>query len=174
MKRFSLATALLVSLLLGAGTDPGVLLELDREQFELTVRDLRRAADGPRLRVVLGSPGHPTPAGSFPLYRVIRNPRWTPGALARDAGAQRTLPSRHGPMGVAKIPFAAGGIALHGAADPLLLGKPVSLGCVRLADGELLALLDWLKLRSVLGPQRRSPDGEHYQDFWRPAHLVVR
>jgi hypothetical protein len=166
--------ALVAALLVGGARDPGVLLELDRARFELEVRDRRGPSGVPSLRVVLGSPGHPTPTGSFPLYRVIRDPQWVPGELARSAGAERIPASPHGPMGAAKIPFAKGGVALHGGANPRLLGKPVSLGCVRSLDSDLLGLLAWLEERGALGSVHAGERGELYQEFRRPARLVVR
>lgn len=168
-----LLLALVPPLLAGSG-DPGLLLELDLESFRLTARDLRSDVEGPSLRVVTGSPAHPTPAGEFPIYTVVRNPGWAPGETARERGARPVAPSDQGPLGVAKIVFAGDGVALHGGADPLLLGKPVSLGCVRTLDTELLTLLDWLEERDGLMVRRRQPDGELHQGFRRPARIVVR
>ena len=164
----------LLPLLLGGTRDPGLLLELDRERFSLTVRDLRSELQGPTLRVAMGSPAHPTPSGEFPLYTVVRNPGWKPGAYARSLGARKVSPSDQGPLGVAKIPFASDGVALHGGADPLLLGKPVSLGCVRLLDEDFLALLDWIDGQGGLLASRRQQDGELHQGFRRPARIRVR
>jgi len=102
-----------------AASDPGLLLELDRERYELAVRDLRSGESGPSLRVVLGSPAHSTPAGSYPVSRVILNPAWRPSDDALAAGAEALPPSLDGPMGVAKIPFAdLGSVALHGGSSP--------------------------------------------------------
>lgn len=171
--------AFLLSLLLtatplpGATDDPGILFELDRERFEVQVRDLRDERDGPALRVVIGSPSHPTPAGSFAIHQVVRNPRWTPGEIARGRGAQEKAASSDGPLGVAKISFGPDGIALHGGARPLLIGKPISLGCVRALDADLLALLDWLEQAGALGEQRPGAEGEITQRFQRRARIVV-
>lgn len=159
--------------LCGAG-DPGILLELDRERFEIRTRDLRDESEGPALRVVIGSPAHPTPAGSFAIHQVVRNPRWTPGEIARGRGAQRIPASSDGPLGVAKIAFGPEGVSLHGGARPLLLGKPVSLGCVRALDADMLALLDWLEGAGALGAQRAGEGGETTQRFERRARIVVR
>src|SRR5262249_24807190 len=144
--------ALSCALSLVAGTsDPGVLLELDRARFEVRVRDLATGGEGPSLRVVLGSPAHPTPKGDFPLHLVVRNPGWSPGATARSYGAHPVPPSADGPLGAGKIPFAERGeIALHGGANPLLLGKPVSLGCARATDQDLMRLFDWLEQQRAL------------------------
>jgi L,D-transpeptidase catalytic domain len=166
---------LLAPLVLGGTPDPGVLLLLDRDTFEVKARDLATGADGPRLRVVLGSPAHPTPSGDFRLHDVVRNPGWKPGPIARSRGASPVPPSSEGPLGVGKIPFAAGGeIALHGGANPLLLGKPVSLGCARATDDDLLRLLTWLEERGALRAPVEWSDGEVHQRFRRPARMSVR
>jgi hypothetical protein len=161
--------------LLAGNTDPGVLLELDRTTFEVRARDLASGAQGPSLRVVLGSPAHPTPSGSYPLHVVVRNPGWNPGSIARASGAHETPPSAHGPLGVGKIPFAEGGeIALHGGANPLLLGKPVSLGCARATDEDLLRLFDWLEQQRALQRPEKIAGGELRQYFRRPARVSIR
>ncbi|HEY8154587.1 MAG TPA: L,D-transpeptidase [Myxococcota bacterium] len=159
--------------LLGAGGDPGVLLELDRDAYVVVARDLRAGVNGPALRVAVGSPAHPTPTGSFPLREVVHNPGWSPGPTARRAGARPEPPSKKGPLGAAKIPF-QGTYALHGGSRPLLLGKPITLGCLRSADPELLELLTWLGQQGALGAERRLASGELHQSFVRPARLVIR
>jgi hypothetical protein len=159
---------------LAAGTaDPGVLIDLDLDAYQVRVRDLATGAEGPNLRVVLGSPAHPTPSGDYPLNLVVRNPGWQPGAIARASGARPVPPSAKGPLGVGKIPFAQGGeIALHGGANPLLLGKPVSLGCARATDEDLLRLIAWLEDRHALD-QPVAVAGELHQYFRRPARVSI-
>jgi hypothetical protein len=161
--------------LIAGKSDPGLLLELDRQTFEVRARDLASGAEGPSLRVVLGSPAHPTPKGTFPLHVVVRNPGWSPGEIARSAGAKPIAPSPHGPLGVGKIPFAERGeIALHGGANPLLLGKPVSLGCARATDQDLLRLFGWLEQQRALEQPETVAGGELRQYFRRPARVSVR
>jgi hypothetical protein len=157
-----------------AAADPGVRLELDREHFELRAWDLRADREGPSLRVAIGSPAHPTPAGIFPVHQVVRNPRWTPGEIARHRGAEGRPASSDGPLGIAKISFGPEGVALHGGARRLVIGKPVSLGCVRALDADLAGLLDWLEAAGALGPQRPGEHGEIVQRFARRAVIVVR
>jgi hypothetical protein len=82
-------------------------------------------------------------------------------------------------MGIAKIPFAEdGAVALHGGVEPLLLGKPVSLGCVRMTDRDLRSLLDWLEQRGAFTRARsgsRADTGEEeVQHFHRSVVLHVR
>jgi len=176
LRRLARASCLVavLPLLLAGSRDPGLLFELDRQAFTVRVHDLQRDTEGPPLRVAVGSPAHPTPVGAFPVYNVVRNPGWRPGDTARRYGARPMPPSSEGPLGVAKISFAGDGIALHGGADPLLIGKPVSLGCVRALDADMLRLLDWLEERGALGATHRQPDGEIHQAFRRPARVVVR
>ena len=77
-------------------------------------------------------------------------------------------------MGVAKLPFAENGaIALHGGGEPGVLGKPVSSGCVRAADADLLRLLVWIDLHRGLAPSQPGTSGEVVRDFWRPTYLTV-
>ncbi len=158
-----------------AAGDPGLLLELDRERFEVVVRDRRSGDLGPRIRVVLGSPAHDTPSGDYPIGRIILNPSWRPSDKAMIAGAVPAPPSTTSPMGVVKIPFAeTGSIALHGGGDLLLLGKPVSGGCVRARDADLLRLVAWLLAQDALAPADVQPDGEVHRSFRRPVRLRIR
>lgn len=172
--RLTIALLALGPLLLAGSSDPGIVFELDRERFVLQATDLASGAVGPRLRVAVGSPAHPTPSGEFPVYQVVRRPGWRPGETARRYGARPIAPSTRGPLGVAKIGFGRAGIALHGGADPLLIGKPISLGCVRALDDDVLGLLDWLDGQGALGRNRPQPDGEIHQAFRRRALMVVR
>src|SRR5512138_1006201 len=148
--RRAICFALGLPMLLGVTSDPGVLIDVDLEQFRLVSRDLADDAPGPAMAISVGSPDHPTPTGEFRPLRVVRNPSWMPGAHARRLGARARGPSSDGPLGVGKIPFESGAIQIHGGADPLELGKPVSLGCVRLRDEHWLALVDWLRARDSL------------------------
>jgi len=166
--------ALVVPVLLGSARDPGVLIEVDLERFSLESRDLAAGAVGPALRVAVGSPAHPTPTGEFRPRRVVRNPGWWPGPHARRLGARARRPSREGPLGAGKIPLESGAIQIHGGADPLELGKPVSLGCVTLRDDAWLALVDWLRSRDSLAPERATQRGDLVSAFRRPVRVVVR
>lgn len=155
-------------------SDPGLELVLALSRNELMSKDLRSGEEGPTLLVAVGSPAHPTPRGSFRLGRVIFRPGWRPGLAASEAGARARRSSVNSPMGVAKLPFAENGaIALHGGGEPGVLGKPVSSGCVRAADADLLRLLAWLDLRRGLAPPESRGSGEVVRDLWRPTYLLI-
>ena len=166
--------ALALPFLLGSAGDPGVLIEVDRERFLLESRDLASDELGPALRVAVGSPAHPTPTGEFHPRRVVRNPGWWPGPHARGLGARARRPSSDGPLGAGKIPLESGAIQIHAGADPLELGKPVSLGCVTLHDHAWLVLVDWLRTRDSLAPELTTPHGDLVSAFRRPIRVVVR
>ncbi len=157
----------------GFETDPGLVVEIDLEAFALTTQDLRSRESGPAFPVVTGSPRHRTPSGDFVVDELVHNPGWRPGDTARSYGAEPIPPSMDGPLGIGKIAFAADGILLHGGADPLVLGKPVSLGCVRVLDPDFARLVTWLKGQGALRPPRLQADGEVHQSFARPIRIVV-
>jgi hypothetical protein len=169
-----LAVLGLCGALLGAGGDPGLRVRIDLERFELRASDPRDAADPLVLPVATGSPAYPTPRGRFRPWVVVRNPAWKPGPTARARGAEPEDPSAETPMGIAKIPLNASGFALHGGANPLLLGKPVSLGCVRLADTDMQRLLDWLAAAGALDAPRAIAGGEVHQALRRRVTFEVR
>lgn len=159
--------------LCGFETDPGLLIEVDLGAFELTSEDLRSHEAGPGFVVVTGSPRHRTPSGDFAIDLLVHNPGWRPGDTARSYGAEPIPPSMDGPLGIGKIAFAADGILLHGGADPLVLGKPVSLGCVRVLDPDFAKLVHWFKAQQALAEPRLQANGEVHQSFARPIRIVV-
>ncbi len=155
--------------------DPGLSIELDSERYELRLRDARSGELGPSFPVVLGSPSNPTPKGEFKVFWVILRPSWTPGPSAAAAGAEPEGSALDTPMGVAKIPFAmAGSVALHGGGDRRLLGQPVSGGCVRASDADILRAIAWLDAQGALGAARRREDGEIHRAVHRPTRMIVR
>jgi hypothetical protein len=170
--------ALLAFALLGAGSENDAIgemhLRIDLERLELRAIDPRRPDDVMAVPVVTGSPAHPTPVGRFQPRLIVRNPGWKPGPTARARGARPMAPSGNTPMGVAKMPLSADGFSLHGGAVPLLLGKPASLGCVRMSDEDMLALIAWLDRGGILGKPFRTPEGEIRQWLDRRLAVLVR
>ncbi len=163
----------------GSASDPGLELEIDLEAYVVRTRDLRSGEVGPEVPIGPGSPNNPTPKGRHRVGWVVLRPAWTPSDDAIAAGAPKLPPSLDSPMGVAKIPFAElGSIALHGGGDPRVLGRPVSAGCVRTSDGDLLRVLGWMDLAGALGdplPDPKNPEaGEVRRSVHRPTWIVVR
>lgn len=153
----------------------GLVMEIDSSTFELSVRDEDSGERGPTIKVTLGSPAQATPTGRFPLELIILGPSWQPGVMAKQTGALPEPASLDTPMGAVKIPFAAGGvIALHGGGDRRALGKPISAGCVRATDADLLRVVAWLDKREALSSAWEVRNGEIHRRFRRAIELVVR
>jgi hypothetical protein len=153
-----------------AASPDAIVLEVDLERHELRAED--GGEPGPRFAIAAGTPTHPTPRGRFVLDELTANPRFRPGPIARAAGARPREASAHGPLGVAKIPF-LGSFQLHAGADRLAVGKPLTLGCVALTDGDMRELITWLGERGALGAGARTPSGEVLHRFVRRATLRI-
>ncbi|MFO0690956.1 MAG: L,D-transpeptidase [Myxococcota bacterium] len=160
----------------GAGDarrDPGIRFEIDRASYRVHVVDLKTGEKGPEVPVAIGSPAHPSPTGEFKVWQVVHDPAWNPGRTARSLGARRVPAGPDGPLGVAKIPI-QGEYALHGGANWLTVGKPLTLGCLRATDASILELIAWLESRGALAAKAAKRTGEKPQPFTRPARFVIR
>jgi hypothetical protein len=73
---------------------------------------------------------------------------------------------------VAKIPF-LGSFQLHGGADRVVVGKPLTLGCVTLTDADMRALIAWLAERGALGAGAPTGTGEVLHRFVRATTLRI-
>jgi hypothetical protein len=161
----------LCALLSVQSASAGVEFDVDLERYRLEVRE----PGGKRVSfpVSIGSPAHPTPRGTFSIERLIQRPAWSPGREARRHGQRATPASYDGPMGIAKMPF-RGAYAVHGGANPLALGKPLTLGCVRLSDQSMHELIGWLESRAALSGSAQQASGEILVRFQEPAALRIR
>ncbi|MFA9459707.1 L,D-transpeptidase [Thiohalorhabdus sp. Cl-TMA] len=117
-----------------------------------------RLYDGEKLLmerpVTIGDPEHPTPAGRWEVDRLIWNPAWIPPRSMREtAGSERRPPGPENPMGAVKIQL-AGPYYIHGTRRLGRLGRAMSHGCVRLANGTAVRLAERLQ-RHLLSPDRR-------------------
>lgn len=156
-----------------ARRDPGIRFEIDRAAYRVHVVDLKTGEKGPEVPVAIGSPAHPSPTGEFKVWQVVHDPAWNPGWTARSLGARRVPAGPDGPLGVAKIPI-QGEYALHGGANWLTVGKPLTLGCLRATDASILELIAWLESRGALAAKPAKRSGEKPQAFTRPARFVIR
>jgi len=143
----------LALLLLPAG--PATAAEL-RVEINLPAYSLR-LYDGGRLvmerPVTIGSPEHPTPVGRWQVRRLVWNPRWMPPPSMDTGRARPMAPGPGNPMGAVKMPLYRA-VYLHGTSRRDQLGRPVSHGCVRLANADARALAEYLQGR-LLDPAHR-------------------
>lgn len=92
--------------------------------------------------IATGSPGFPTPRGSFEIVDKTENPSWTnPDPTGWGAGLPAYIPPGPGnPLGTRAMYLDAPGIRIHGTYDLGSIGTYASHGCIRMtiADSEEL------------------------------------
>jgi lipoprotein-anchoring transpeptidase ErfK/SrfK len=120
--------------------------ELRREltvSVDLSTRRLVVRADGREVgsyEVAIGKEGHPTPTGTYKLSRVVWNPSWVPpDEKWADTATAKEPGERGNPMGRVKI-FFEDQLYIHGTADRESLGEPVSHGCIRMTNTDVMQL----------------------------------
>jgi murein L,D-transpeptidase YcbB/YkuD len=87
--------------------------------------------------IAIGAADYPTPMGAYEAGYIEWNPWWNPPASPWARGEKRTPPGPSNPMGRAKIEFLPA-FYIHGSSAPL--GRPVSHGCIRMANEDVLEL----------------------------------
>jgi len=160
-----LAAAALAVSVLGAGapaplsTDSATTRDEDFYlSVDLSARTLSVVKNGETVNtypVAVGQPAHPTPTGEYRIRHIVWNPRWVPpdarwarGKRPRDPGDPRN------PMGRVKMFFRDPDLYVHGTRDTDSLGEAESHGCIRMANGTVIAIA-----RQVMenGGAARSP-----------------
>jgi lipoprotein-anchoring transpeptidase ErfK/SrfK len=122
-------------------SDAGLKIEVDLSQRTLSVvRDGEVAESYP---VAIGKPSYPTPKGSFAIRRIIWNPRWVPPD-SPWAKKRKPTPPGHpdNPMGKVKIFFSEPDYYIHGTRYTDSLGEAESHGCLRMRNGDVVALAE--------------------------------
>jgi hypothetical protein len=107
-------------------------IEIDLSERRVDV--FRRGRLVLRTAAAVGSPVTPTPTGSYYVNQILAAPDpagpFGPGALGISAFSPVL---RDWPQG--------GPIAIHGTNEPGSIGLPVSLGCLRILNGEIVRLM---------------------------------
>jgi lipoprotein-anchoring transpeptidase ErfK/SrfK len=85
--------------------------------------------------VATGSPGFPTPEGSFQIVEKRKNPTWVnPDPNGWGASMPAEIPPGPGnPLGTRALNLNAPGIRIHGTYDLASLGTYASHGCIRMS-----------------------------------------
>lgn len=122
-------------------TEPAASLKVI---VDLSDRQLSVVRDGETLEtypVAIGKPSYPTPKGNFSIRRIIWNPRWVPPD-SPWAKKKKATPPGHpdNPMGKVKIFFSEPDYYIHGTRNTDSLGQAESHGCVRMRNGDVIAL----------------------------------
>lgn len=120
----------------GAAQD-ALRLDLNIPALELTVYEGDRIVR--TYPVAVGMPGHDTPTGSFDIDFAEWNPWWRPPAREWARDEKVTPPGPSNPMGRVKL-FFEPLYYIHGTPAAESIGTPASHGCIRMRDGDVIAL----------------------------------
>lgn len=98
----------------------------------------------------IGSDDNPTPSGMHKVKGVARQPTYTYNPDLNFKQGQNTeklvLPAGpNGPVGIVWIDLTEPTYGIHGTPDPVLVGKVLSHGCVRLSNWDALELAELVK-----------------------------
>ena len=112
--------------------------------------DQVRAYDGSGTLVAMfpstvGSTEMPAPSGTAEVVYASHDPayHYDPSKLhfgPKHAGRLTIAPGPNNPVGTTWIALSRSGVGIHGTADPDLIGKTASHGCVRLTNWDAAAL----------------------------------
>jgi hypothetical protein len=84
------------------------------------------------FNVATGQAAYPTPAGTFSIVDMQRNPWWRPPDSPWAAGAQPIPPGPGNPLGTRWMGTSAPGVGIHGTPDAASIGYSASHGCIRM------------------------------------------
>ncbi|MBW4468593.1 MAG: L,D-transpeptidase [Pegethrix bostrychoides GSE-TBD4-15B] len=122
---------------------PVALIHQTQLVIDLSDRQLLLYQDGrlhSRFEIAVGKAGWETPAGSFNVISMSKDPVWQ-NPITREVV---TDPAKN-PLGSRWIGFWTDGthqIGLHGTNETELIGQAVSHGCVRMHDSDVQALFE--------------------------------
>lgn len=106
--------------------------------------------------VATGTPGYPTPVGTFEIVDKRENPTWVnPDPEGWGAGLPASIgPGPGNPLGTRAMYLNAPGIRIHGTWDSSSIGTAASHGCIRMhiEDSEELYELVELGARVIVKP----------------------
>lgn len=138
MTALALGSAAAPRLLAASGPEARLTFIIDRQARRLHVRrgqEILAAHD-----VAVGQPDHPTPTGSWEIFRVDINPDWTPPDSSWSADREYKPPGHpQNPMGRARLMFDPP-YTIHGTDVEGSLGHAASHGSVRVANPVVLQL----------------------------------
>jgi len=87
-----------------------------------------------KYRCAIGTPGHPTPTGSFKIVAKRNRPTWVnpdPNGWGANMPA-RIAPGPRNPLGTRALNLNASGIRMHGTYKVGSIGRAASHGCMRM------------------------------------------
>jgi L,D-transpeptidase ErfK/SrfK len=98
--------------------------------------------------IAIGKAGWETPVGTFEIIDMQRDPVWE-----NPFTGKIIPPGRNNPLGVAWIGFWTDGInqiGFHGTYNENLVGQPVSHGCIRMRNRDILKLYEQVNISTLV------------------------
>jgi len=92
--------------------------------------------------IAVGKPTTPTPVGQFEVLEMMENPIWQNPFNTRMIIGEK---DPHNPLGLRWIGFKQAGAndyGMHGTYNLSSIGRPVTNGCIRLRNEDIIALFD--------------------------------
>lgn len=110
-----------------AGLTLKIVIDLSSKQLTL----YRLGAVEKVYGVAVGSPEFPTPAGTFAIQTMQKDPTWTPPDSEWAKDAKVTPPGPDNPLGTRWMGI-EGAVGIHGTNNAASIGYSVSHGCIRM------------------------------------------
>lgn len=109
----------------------GKVIHIDLSERRLRLYNKGKLAK--KYRVAIGTPGHPTPRGSFKITAKRKNPTWgNPGSAWASNMPSFIGPGPNNPLGTRAMNLNVSGIRIHGTSKRYSIGTAASHGCVRM------------------------------------------
>jgi lipoprotein-anchoring transpeptidase ErfK/SrfK len=100
-----------------------------------------------RFGVATGTAQYPTPAGTFSIADMQKNPWWRPPDSEWAKDAKPIPPGPGNPLGTRWMGLNVGAVGIHGTPDAASIGYSASHGCIRMR----IANAEWLFERVRVG-----------------------
>jgi L,D-transpeptidase catalytic domain len=118
----------------------GPIVVIDR--WSNTLRLYRGMTLDATFRVATGSARYPTPAGSFTIADMQRDPWWRPPPSDWAKDLEPVPPGPGNPLGTRWMGLSAGLVGIHGTPDAASIGYSASHGCIRMHIDEAAWLFE--------------------------------
>jgi murein L,D-transpeptidase YcbB/YkuD len=123
-----------------APAEPSRTLRLEVDISERTLTVIERGSVARSYDITVGTPGHPTPRGSYRIDWIVWNPSWTPPDSEWARGEKPVGPGPNNPMGRVKMFFRRPAYYVHGTSRDSEIGSAASHGCVRMRNADVIEL----------------------------------
>jgi lipoprotein-anchoring transpeptidase ErfK/SrfK len=122
-----------------SANDAWIEVSIKERKLRLRDRDNQILMEVP---VAVGKPTTPTPVGQFEVIEMTENPVWQNPFNTRMVIGEK---DPHNPLGLRWIGFKQAGAndyGMHGTYNLSSIGRPVTNGCIRLRNEDIMALFD--------------------------------